>query len=752
MLAEQPAKITSDEPTNTEKMRGLRWGVAEVAANTVFVQFTYFGAVFILFLNELELNKAQIGLLLSFFPFFGVVALFVAPRVARFGYKRTFIWFWTIRKFITALLLLVPWVLNEFGPQVTLLFIGLIVMGFGLCRAIAEVGYYPWNQEFVPPSLRGRYSATTNLFSNIVGIISIAIASLVIDRLTGLDRFMLLFGVGVLFGLLGVWFMSHVPGGAPVREASNTGTSHRDMLITLHDKNFWLFVLSLGLVILATTPMFSFLPLFMKEEVGLSDANVVLLQNGTLAGALVATLLVGWSADRYGSKPVMLSGLALILVLPVIWLFIPKHSSLSLPIALGAAVLQGVSTLAWSIGYGRLLFVNVVPAERKAPYMAVYYAMIGIIGGSSQLFGGYFLNLTSGFSGEIFSYTYNPFTPVFVLAFVLVMASGFLFRYVRSDTSVSSRQFAGMFIRGNPILAFESMLGYYRAKDERTTVTMTERLGHAHSPLTVDELLEALIDPRFNVRFEAIVSIARTNPDPRFVEALGNILHGTELSLSSVSAWALGRIGDNRARDSLRLGLESEYRSIRAHCARSLGTLGDQTVVPLFLERIETETDKGLQMAYASALGVLGIKEAVGPLLELLDQIQNDGARMELGLSLARITGEENAFIRLLRQVRRDPGMATAQTLATVKRRFPGITTQEGSFETCIDLWSHNRIDEGAVELAGLVRALLAQRTFEPSQRQILAYCAERLAEEKYQHPEYVILVLYILGQANGAL
>ena len=149
------------EPTNTEKIRGMRWSVAQSAANTVFVQFTYFGSVFILFLNELGLNYSEIGLLLSFFPFFGIIAVFIAPRVARFGYKRTFILFWTIRKFITALLLLVPWVHSEYGAEITLIFVAAIVMGFGLCRAVAEVGYYPWDQEFVPPSMRGRYVRVT---------------------------------------------------------------------------------------------------------------------------------------------------------------------------------------------------------------------------------------------------------------------------------------------------------------------------------------------------------------------------------------------------------------------------------------------------------------------------------------------------------------------------------------------------------------------------------------------------------------
>ena len=38
---------------------------------------------------------------------------------------------------------------------------------------------------------------------------------------------------------------------------------------------------------------------------------------------------------------------------------------------------------------------------------------------------------------------------------------------------------------------------------------MAERLGRAKSPLALDELINTLEDPRFNVRLEAIVSLAR---------------------------------------------------------------------------------------------------------------------------------------------------------------------------------------------------------------------------------------------------
>jgi hypothetical protein len=169
--------------TNAEKIRHLHWNTTLNATNSVFGQLTYFGPAFILFLNELHLSNTQIGLLLSFMPFTGLVALVIAPAVARFGYKRTYVTFFTIRKFITLGLLLVPVILVEFGPGVVLVYVFLIFGGFALCRAIAETGYYPWAQEFIPNTMRGRYAAVNDIASRLTGIASIAVASYILTAL-----------------------------------------------------------------------------------------------------------------------------------------------------------------------------------------------------------------------------------------------------------------------------------------------------------------------------------------------------------------------------------------------------------------------------------------------------------------------------------------------------------------------------------------------------------------------------------------
>jgi MFS family permease len=734
--------------TNTEKIRRLPWNTALNATNNIFAQLTYFGPAFVLFLSELKFTNTQIGFLLSLLPFCGLVALIIVPAVARFGYKRTFVTFFGIRKLVTAGLLLVPWVLAQFGLHAVLLYVTLIMGGFALCRAIAETGMYPWAQEFIPNTIRGRYSAVNDIVSRFTGIASLAVASYIVGLSIGLQRFMFLFVIALIFGFIAVWSATHIPGGAPAKAANAGKVSYRHLARVLRDKNFLLYMAGLGVLIIGTTPMGSFLPLYMEQQIGLTQSMVVLLQIGALVGGLSSTYLLGWAADRYGSKPVMLSGLYAKILLPLAWMLMPRFSPLSLPVAMIISMVNGIADIAWAIGSARLLYVKVVPSEKSGEYMAVYYAAIGLIGGLSQVAGGGVLDFTQKLTGKFLFFTIDPFFPLFVFGILLTAVSVVLFRLVQADSSVSVTEFAGLFIHGNPVLALESVFRYHRARDERQTIVMTERMGKTKSPLTVDELLETLQDPRFNVRFEAIISIARMESDPRLVEALSNIVEGTELSLSVIAAWALGRMGDEHAIDALHHGLNSQYRSIQAHCARALGTLGDTSIVPVLMERLKTETDKGLRIAYSSALGNLHAAEALGTLLDILKQTENEGARLEVALAVARIVGHEHHFIRLLRQYRHDKGTAISQAVTGLKRKLNSVNPQFNTvLEACADTFAQDKFEQGIGLLCDLIH-LLPPDSHTANARVVLDACAGRLDDFKAGRIEYLLLSLHTLDAA----
>ena len=736
----------TNEPTTAEKIRKLPWSFGASSALTVFIQLTFFGSVFVLFLGALELEKTQIGLILSLIPFSDVIALFIAPTVARIGFKRTYITFFGIRSGVAALLLFTPWVLASFGGQRTLIYIIGVVGLFALCRSIGITGYFPWSQEYVPNSVRGKYSATNNLFMGLTGFVTVTAAGILLGQTTGLTGFMILITIGVLFGFVSVWAYSHIPGGAPVQVSKSVGTALRDLTAALRDKGLLMYLFGAGCLTLAIVPLNSFVPLFMQEQVGIDSGNVVLIQTGILVGGLLSTYVWGWTADRYGSRPIMLSGAIFRILLPVLWMLMPRNSEISLYVALGIALLQGVADMGWVIGSTRLLYVSVVPAEKKTEYMSLYSAWVGVVSGTSQLLGGQIIQLSSGISGQFLVFTFDPYTGLFILGFILPIAGIFLLRNVRADTEVRVEEFAGLFLRGNPILAMTSLVEFHLwAKDEQAVVHITERLGQTKSPLTVEELLEALVDPRFNVRFEAIISIARTRQDPRLTAALIDILNGTELALSVVAAWALGRIGDSAAVEALRAGLDSKYRSIQAHCARALGTLEHYEAGPVLLERLGDEADKGLQMAYAATLGKLKATEAVGQLLSLLQNMENEGARMELALSLARLIGEEDYFIRLAREVRADIGTATAQAMTALKKKFDKNDDELLTIiNECADHFARDEMDQGAILLNQIIELLPPDR-FNETAIIILHDCGEHLVKYQSTRSEYILLALHVL-------
>ncbi|MFH0964248.1 MAG: MFS transporter [Planctomycetota bacterium] len=745
------SNMMDNGPTNAEKVRRLPWVTARDATNSIFCQLTFFGSVFILFLDELGLEKGRIGLLLSLFPFCGLIALFIAPAVARAGFKRVFLLFYGTRKIVTAGLFLTPVVLAKFGLNATVTYVAGVILVFAVCRAVAETALYPWAQETVPDKLRGKFDSLNSVVATVASIAAAAVAGHVMGLSAGLGKFMFLIAVGVFFGLISAWTSSFIPGGAPSQRRGLRTAPVRRLLAALRDGQFVLFLGGLALVNLAGGAVLSFVPLFMKEEVGLAPSMVVYLQISTFVGATLTSFLWGWAADRFGSKPVMLSGLSLMTLLPPLWAFMPRHTAISAQAALALAFLWGLVSIGWGIGSGRHLFVSVVPRRRRSEYMAIWYASMGLIGGVAPLIAGRILDLgaAKGLRGKFLLLPIDPYTPLFAGGFVLLAGGVLLLSGLRGGGELPARKFFAMFLQGNPFLALDSMVRLNLARDEHARISLTERLGEAKSPLGVDELLDGLTDPSFNVRYEAVISIARTRPDPRLVDALLAILEGEETDMSIAAAWALARIADPRAIPRLREKLASGLPLLRAQAARSLGTLGDRDSVPRILELFRSETQDGLKVVYGSALGSLKVTEAAQELLAYLRGLENENLRRDLTLAIARITGNERYFIRLWRNSRSDPGTNISMALSTLERRLSGVFPQEvhllARARVCAHGFAENDLDGASTVLADLATDLLEKATREPF-RTILVECAMRLRELGPQRSDYVVLCLHTIN------
>jgi MFS family permease len=284
-----PTAQTSTQPNKFEQLRVIPWSLGYDLANTFFVQLSFLGSIFILFLNDLKLTESQIGLLLATFPFLSLLSLFITQPVARLGYRKTFMASMAVRNIFTAGLLLVPFLAARVGLGFAIAYVAAITVGFATSRAVAMTAFLPWQQEYIPQSLRGRVSGYSSIIVSLAGLVAVAIGGFLINRPLGLWRYPLLFGIGVLFGMISIFMSSRFPGGRSFSRSTAVFRIDSRVLQPLKDSRFVRYLVVLGLITLAVGPVYSFLPLFMRQKVGLDNGSVVFLQTGSLIGSLLSS-------------------------------------------------------------------------------------------------------------------------------------------------------------------------------------------------------------------------------------------------------------------------------------------------------------------------------------------------------------------------------------------------------------------------------------------------------------------------------
>ena len=106
---------------------------------------------------------------------------------------------------------------------------------------------------------------------------------------------------------------------------------------------------------------------------------------------------------------------------------IPRHNELGVFWSAVAAALWGVGSIGFSIGQYRQLNVDLVPAENKTEYMALFYTWTQIAAVVSPLLTGWGLDQVSSLRTELLGFPVGPYTPFFALSFVGIAASAVVF-------------------------------------------------------------------------------------------------------------------------------------------------------------------------------------------------------------------------------------------------------------------------------------------------------------------------------------
>lgn len=673
--------MTAQVQSDYDKMRRLPWlylftmmtGTATLC--TVTAPLTLFAA-------ELGMNEGRIGLLAGIMPFFQALGVLALPIVLRFGSRRVATSALTTRYVFLGLFLIVP----AFAARPDTVFAILLaaMLGFAICRSLAEAAIVPWSQEFMPRAVRGRIAGRMALAYVPVALgVSWAI-QVWLDGRTGLDRFMPVFAVGIFVGIIGALMLLGLRGG----QTSGAGAVRRVSLMEpLRDRNFVVYLFASALQSIVFIAISLFLILFFRDRLGFSSGALVLLVALVPVGSAAGNVTAGWFVDRYGTRAIrtalQMGQIALLLSLPMLGPEVPGVAWL-VPLAffLFGFVFQA------GIAVANVYMLNVIPPASKEGYTTLHYSIDGVAGGLVTFAAGFLLAWLGTRQIAIFSLELGNYEVLFLLAAGLTAISALAFSRLREEGALSVRDFVTHFTTGNPMKALWGIKRYASRTSEDRRRDLAFRFGGVGSLLAKEELIAALRDPSFDVRHDAIRALGHIGAHPTVVTALEAVLDYD--GLVELQYAALGSLGRLKARSSasrVAAFLDDANPLLRARAARSLGEIGDARSMPRIRAMLADDPDLDCRLAAASALGKLKDRDSTLNLVEFYLQLAADrGTNVSeprskvVLLAITKILSCEEEFSHQWRREEAQPGIVMPQMLTRLARRVrdaaPGRTTQ----------------------------------------------------------------------------
>src|SRR5262245_22762179 len=217
----------------------------------------------------------------------------------------------------------------------------------------------------------------------------------------------------------------------------------------------------------------------------------------------------------------------------------------------------------------------------------------------------------------------------------------------------------------NPGRMYETLEQLPESLDHKLLRRRARGLASAKvKPQTLQKTLQRLDDfitsakPEETPYFYSVVrAFAQARGEALDAVALGVAAHldsANDSSVRACAAYALGRIGSERAVDALlKALLEDQESSVRWRAADALGRIGSEGVVDALLNALLEDQESYVRGRAADALGRIGSERAVDALLKALLEAQESYARRSAADALGRI-GSERAVDALLNALLED--------------------------------------------------------------------------------------------------
>lgn len=342
-----------------------------------------------------------------------------------------------------------------------------------------------------------------------------------------------------------------------------------------------------------------------------------------LVGGSFSGIVAGFFVDRYGCRGIRIvlqtGQIFLLLLLPFIG---PDTPGIDFLIGF---IFFVFGFLMWgSATIGAIFMLNYVPAAQKESYMTIAYSMDGLIAGTTTILAGYLVYWLDTNSIQILGIVLGSYEVLFTLCAIIMASSIIAFAFLQEEGGLGVRDFISQFYEGNPLQALWGVSRYNNQTSEEKRQDLAYRFGRARNSIAKEELFDALRDPSFDVRYEAIIALGHLPLSQSITKALENMLkYEGFVELQYAALTSLGRLKSKNSSFAIVDFLDHKNPLLRARAIRSLADLKDVSSLDRIRNIINNDTEISCRLAASSALGKFKDRSSLNSLVSLYYELAN---------------------------------------------------------------------------------------------------------------------------------
>lgn len=273
------------------------------------------GQMLALFGRDIGMPSSWVGILLSFMPLSMLLVILSIPLVETYGPRKMMIITWLGRNLSAIPVLFIPLAMGIWGPKAAWYILSLATLCFSLVRSFGVGAWFPWLHELIPQDKLGTFFSIETTWVQSLNVLVTFGISRILSMQENPYRFYWVYAVGITAGLISVWYIIRMSGGARNSTAESTSEKFSVIVHAFRDSRFRNFIILSVLSISAIMWLNFSSILYLRDVLKFPDNRIMFFMTAGAIGVALSIHTTGKFAEKFRSNHViafLMGGFAII--------------------------------------------------------------------------------------------------------------------------------------------------------------------------------------------------------------------------------------------------------------------------------------------------------------------------------------------------------------------------------------------------------------------------------------------------------